>query len=416
MTKDTEILKVREKYNQLISAQGTRLVFQWIPGHGYIAGNVKADILAKKPAKVITPKRSQAVGILLSSLRLEFSDIEDAIYNLDTSILDVEKFKAIFDNRSDVEEMKSILKQLEKHPEVPLDKPEQFLYDLEQIPQVGDRIFCFLFHTNFQENITMIDSKLNNLKMTCEMLSSYKSVKRIFGLILACGNYMNGGSRTRGQADGFDLEVLPKIRDVKGKDNRTSLLQYVVSSYVQRYDTDLMGTDRAKLPLPDPSDIQQAGLVNFDDLEKELKKIHSDFDSAEMKANRIISRSRPETLEPFRRVMTSFFDKGKQDLTEQQSNLKECSRLFDKTCAFFCVKPKSGDKKITPEIFFSLWLSFCTDFKDIWKKEQQALVKLKLKEAEERVRKIKESKAVLPQTKARKAGGLKDRLSRHGKM
>ncbi|KAK3781939.1 hypothetical protein RRG08_035504 [Elysia crispata] len=39
-----------------------------------------------------------------------------------------------------------------------------------------------------------------------------------------------------------------------------------------------------------------------------------------------------------------------------------------------------------------------------------------LREAEERIRKIKESKTVLPQTKARKAGGLKDRLSRHGKM
>ncbi|GFO35602.1 formin-2 [Plakobranchus ocellatus] len=294
--------------------------------------------------------------------------------------------------------------------------PKRFLYDLEQIPQVGDRIFCFLFTTNFQENISMIDSKLNNLKITCEILSSYTSVKRIFGLILACGNYMNGGSRTRGQADGFDLEVLPKIKDVKGKDNRTSLLQYVVTSYVQRYDTDLMGTDRAKLPLPDPSDIQQAGLVNFEDIEKELKKIHADFDSAEMKANRIISRSRPETLEPFRRVMTSFFDKGKQDLTEQQTNLKEFSKLFDKTCTFFCVKPKGGDKKVTPEHFFSLWLSFCSDFKDIWKKEQQALVKLRLREAEERVRKIKESKAVLPQTKAKKVGGLKDRLSRHGKM
>lgn len=43
------------------------------------------------------------------------------------------------------------------------------------------------------------------------------SVKEILGLILAFGNYMNGGNRTRGQADGFGLEILPKLKDVKSR-------------------------------------------------------------------------------------------------------------------------------------------------------------------------------------------------------
>lgn len=43
-------------------------------------------------------------------------------------------------------------------------------------------------------------------------------------MILACGNYMNG-STPRGQADGFAIEILPKIKDIKGKDNSITLLQ-----------------------------------------------------------------------------------------------------------------------------------------------------------------------------------------------
>lgn len=43
------------------------------------------------------------------------------------------------------------------------------------------------------------------------------SVRELIGLILALGNYMNGGSRTRGQADGFGLEILPKLKDVKSR-------------------------------------------------------------------------------------------------------------------------------------------------------------------------------------------------------
>lgn len=38
---------------------------------------------------------------------------------------------------------------------------------------------------------------------------------KILGLVLVFGNYMNGGNRTRGQADGFTLDILPKLKDVK---------------------------------------------------------------------------------------------------------------------------------------------------------------------------------------------------------
>lgn len=48
-----------------------------------------------------------------------------------------------------------------------------------------------------------------------QALQDSETVKRILGLVLAFGNYMNGGNRTRGQADGFSLDILPKLKDVK---------------------------------------------------------------------------------------------------------------------------------------------------------------------------------------------------------
>lgn len=46
---------------------------------------------------------------------------------------------------------------------------------------------------------------------------SSESLKTILGIILALGNYMNGGNMQRGQADGFGLEILAKLKDVKSK-------------------------------------------------------------------------------------------------------------------------------------------------------------------------------------------------------
>lgn len=62
------------------------------------------------------------------------------------------------------------------------------------------------------------------------------------------------------------------------QDNSVSLLQYVVAQYVRKYDPDA-GTDRTQLPIPEPSDINQASLVNFEDLEQELKKAQTSLES-----------------------------------------------------------------------------------------------------------------------------------------
>ncbi|CAC5400490.1 FMN2 [Mytilus coruscus] len=367
----------------------------------------------KQFAKVIEPKRSQAIGILLSSLRLEFFVIENAIMHLDTSQLEMEKLKAIYDNRADDEEIKKIKKHLDQNPNVPLDKPDQFLYDLTVIPDFAERMFCFLFQENFQESISVIENKLNNLKMTSDTLMNGKGVKDVLGLVLAVGNYMNGGNRSRGQADGFDISILPRLKDVKTKDNRSSLLQFVVSTYIKEFDYDNAGTEKAILPLPDSSDISQGMQVNFDEIDKELKRIKKEFEAALKRSNKVIKHAHEDDLQPFKAVMEDFFEKGKNDLQEQDDSIKEAKMMFDEIVIYFCVKPKSGDKFVTPEYFFSSWSSFCGDFKQMWKKEQQKVLKIKIQEAEKRFKQLQDGKkAALLNTRTRKAGSLKDKLAR----
>lgn len=48
-----------------------------------------------------------------------------------------------------------------------------------------------------------------------QTLQASQSVLQVLGLVLAFGNFMNGGNRSRGQADGFSLDILPKLKDVK---------------------------------------------------------------------------------------------------------------------------------------------------------------------------------------------------------
>lgn len=59
---------------------------------------------------------------------------------------------------------------------------------------------------------------------------------KVLGLILALGNYMNHGNFTRGNASGFELDLLGKLVDVQGNDKKTSLLSVVAKMYIDQFE------------------------------------------------------------------------------------------------------------------------------------------------------------------------------------
>ena len=117
---------------------------------------------------------------------------------------------------------------------------------------------------------------------------------------------MNGGNRQRGQADGFEIDILPKIKNVKSKDNSFTLIFYVVKMYIQvktcsyllkyfyrfvfnginyinfslsspkKFD-DHAGTSDARMPLPEPTDLDKAGHLKFEELEGSLRQLNKEI-------------------------------------------------------------------------------------------------------------------------------------------
>lgn len=93
-----------------------------------------------------------------------------------------------------------------------------------------------------------------------ELLECSK-LRDVVGLVLAFGNYMNGGNRTRGQADGFGLEILPKLKDVKSRVNMTKRLLQCHDVLVS---VNIMGSD-VHFYLDCPSFILQDNRINLVD-------------------------------------------------------------------------------------------------------------------------------------------------------
>lgn len=366
---------------------------------------------AKQVVKLLNNKRSQAVGILMSSLHLDMKDIQHAILNLDNTVVDLETLQALYENRAQQEELDKIEKHIksskDKENAKPLDKPEQFLYQLSLIPNFSGRVFCILFQSSFSECMSSIIRKLDILQRVCKALQGSETVRQVLGLVLAFGNFMNGGNRTRGQADGFTLDILPKLKDVKSSDSMRSLLSYIVAYYLRHFDEDA-GRETCVYPIPEPHDLFQASQMKFEDFQKDLNRLRKDLRACTSEVERVCKISDEDNLQPFKDKMEEFLSQAKSELETLEAQLSSTHKLFLELTVFFSVKAKAGEKEVSPNTLFSIWHEFSSDFKDQWKKENKAILKERLKAAEECFRQAKEKASY--SVKPKHASGIKAKL------
>lgn len=374
---------------------------------------------AEQPAKVtvaklLDPKRSQNVGIFIKSKHLDINELENCIYNFDNAVIDFETLAQVRANQASPDELQIIKGHIESLPDIPLDNPEQFLLDLSGISNFNERLECFMFQARFSDGLNEIENRLHNVKHICEMLLGSNSMKQVLSVVLSCGNYMNGGNLQRGQADGFNIDILPKLKDVKSRDNTTNLLQYVVRFCIVKFDSK-RGTAEAQLPIPEPSDVEKCMYLNFEDQEAECRKLASDLEKIITAKDKVIAQSEPNYLEPFQEKMTKFLDEANDSIKDLSDLIKDCSSKFVMTMKFFRFKPKEGRlESAQPKDFFCFWLPFCLDYKNLWKREQLKIEKELLKEERMRI-KMKTGNLKNFKVEPIKPNGLKEKYLKYKK-
>jgi len=376
----------------------------------------KEEEKVKKPskaavAKILDSKRSQNIGILIKSTHLDIAMIEDVVYNCDNGNLDYATLAQIKEITATSDELGKLKAHVKATPDIPLDSPDQFLLDMAGISHFNGRLDCFMFQTRFAESFGDIENRLNNIRSIIDFLTTSEGMKQVIAVILACGNYMNGGNRQRGQADGFAIDILPKVKDVKSKDNSNNLLAYIVHFCIVKYD-EKKGTPEASIPVPEPADVEKCNHIDFDTQKVECDKLGADLDRVKKSTAKIVSESDETHKEPFQTKMNEFLEKADVDLKDLCDLLNDCKKKFFECMKFYKWTPKKGkldDAK--PEDFFSIWHPFCSDYKNMWKKEQAKVQKEMLKEERQKHREKKESLQNV-EVKKTPVGGLKAKLQR----
>lgn len=114
-------------------------------------------------------------------------------------------------------------------------------------------------------------------------------------------------------------------------------------------------------------------IPNFD--RSQFRKMCTfEFTDSERKMKKVIDASNEQNAEPFKTNSAQFVASATERMAEHSRRLTESIAIFQKTLKFYKYHPKTGTvDDCTPSEFFGLWLTFVNDFRDIWKKEFDAI-------------------------------------------
>ncbi|XP_043949931.1 protein cappuccino isoform X6 [Drosophila biarmipes] len=337
-----------------------------------------------KSIKVLDPERSRNVGIIWRSLHVPSSEIEHAIYHIDTSVVSLEQLQHMSNIQASEDELQRIREAA--GGDIPLDHPEQFLLDISLISMASERISCIVFQAEFEESVTLLARKLETVSQLSQQLIESEDLKLVFSIILTLGNYMNGGNRQRGQADGFNLDILGKLKDVKSKESHTTLLHFIVRTYIAQRRKEGVHPLEIRLPIPEPADVERAAQMDFEEVQQQIFDLNKKFLGCKRTTAKVLAASRPEIMEPFKSKMEEFMEGADKSMAKLHQSLEECRELFLETMRFYHFSPKACTLTLaqcTPDQFFEYWTNFTNDFKDIWKKEVTSLLNELMKKSKQ---------------------------------
>jgi hypothetical protein len=255
---------------------------------------------ASKYLRVLDMKMSNSLGIMLSRLPPP-TVIRDAIVACDENELNKEQIDAILKQLPTPEIIQEINDACGANPDMDLDKPEKYMKLIATIPRLAVRLQCWAFKLAFVDIVLDVEDDIVKLNQASKDLQKSEQLKNLIAVTISLGNHMNAGNARRERADGFDIDILPRLVDVKSSDNKMTLLQYIID-HIHKTNPSILDIEK------ELKSATEAYPVDFKNALSRVQKLTSDFQKVERDSSRVIEGNDPQ--DPFNSMMADFIKKG----------------------------------------------------------------------------------------------------------
>ncbi len=228
-----------------------------------------------KELRVLDPKAAQNLSILLHQAELKhlsYEQLRVCILRCDTAVLTENLLQSLIQYIPAPDQINR-LKEHEKDYDS-LAEAEQFAISISGIKRLVPRLKSLMFRQRYPELVQDCKPDIVAGTAACEEVRKSKKFAKLLELILLIGNIMNTGSKNQ-QSVGFDISYLAKLGNTKDRENKLTLMHFLVE-LVERDHPDLLTFHDDLLHL------DQAARVNVDSIKKALMQMDSSIKNLEM--------------------------------------------------------------------------------------------------------------------------------------
>lgn len=177
-----------------------------------------------KPKHLSESEKEKQIVVLINLLvekieACETNDNEILTPNNISLLIPILPTEAVFNK---VSKESSVLETEEDY-----DPADLFIIYIGVIIGYKERLQSILFKNEYKNIIKNIEIFIEFFNKGFDFILNSQNLKKLFEIMLAIGNYMNGITN-RGGAFGFKIDSLTKFAELKSKDNKTTLLYYIV--------------------------------------------------------------------------------------------------------------------------------------------------------------------------------------------
>jgi len=287
--------------------------------------------VAKKEKKTfLEADRTRMINIVLNKIRLDALEISDAIEQYDLNILrqDIcDLLLPIMPTDAEIKEVATFNGDVLQD----LAVCDQFVLIISGIIGYKERVKSILFKYNYLEDYLIISKEINRVFKVFKIMKEDKNLKRLLEVMLALGNYMNGGS-FRGGAFGYTLASLVKFSDTKS--NGYTFIDYTVKFIYEQLKEDKVFDVLKKLKKFDKMQYQSIveGVKQMENRWKDVQAL-----------KKLITEKKDELLEEDKSeaFLNDFYNDAEEKIKEIKEKLEKIDKDYIDVAKFY---GESADK------------------------------------------------------------------------
>ena len=221
-------------------------------------------------AKLLDLTRANNVAISLKAFNdFTFRSLAETINDIDPDCkIDSERVQFIPNLLPSANEIQSIKKY--SGDDDRLITAELFFRHLVPIKRIEDKVNVMRAMSTFDENVKEARAGFTALQVVCGQIMDSEKLIQVLEMVLNIGNLMNAGTLDGG-VEAFKFESLPKLSQTKSADGKTTILDYIVESFIEKGDRETL------LLMSEFPTIHDSCRLSIGDLMNNLTLLRNDF-------------------------------------------------------------------------------------------------------------------------------------------